>query len=140
MTFNLTESPFIRAGRQYSVRVRFPLAIFKVRSKSDMTTFQRISGHTPTTGRLCETSLRKTSLHMVSLPCFSRTLVTSLQDCILHAVFGSSVPTRTERTLVVEATRSPIILNRWVHAQMCPINFAFPVDSCNKVSASLIIN
>lgn len=96
MFFNLTESPWIRAGRQYSVRVRY-FQPCKAWHHIDRTP-DRTSGHTRITARQSETSQQQVSLRMVLLLSFFRTLGMSLQAYIPCALCGTSARIRMVHT------------------------------------------
>jgi hypothetical protein len=103
MFFNLTESPWICAGRQYSVRVRLlPLLV----SSSSFgftpdTSFPRTCGHTRTTALPCATLQRAACTRTASSHCSSRTRATSPVAYSPHAPTVCGAWTRTARVLVL---------------------------------------
>lgn len=88
--FNLTESPFIRAGRQYSVRVRPHLMYLALSLKRQQLNdhLHRIYGRTQTTALQSGISQRQMYHPMASLPCYWKMLEMSLQAYSLLAVSG----------------------------------------------------
>lgn len=103
MTFNLTESPWIRAGRQYSVRVGLTNSgKHRVTKCLLMIHFYRTYGHTQTMGQPYEILQLTTSRHTVSLLCFSKMLVTNQRDCSPNAVSGGNAQTGMAPVSVVD--------------------------------------
>ena len=107
MTFNLTESPWIRAGRQYSVRVGCHLGSFN-QTPCLSFSLRRIYGHTQTMAPLFEASQHATCLLMELWRFSWRMLATSLQgrNHLVREWIGvrqrmAHVLTENKRTFVV---------------------------------------
>lgn len=95
MSFNLTESPWIRAGRKYSIRVSQINRMYAGFLRTKNSPSFRICGRTPIMAPLFVT-LPVPFLDMVFWLCCSRMLEMNLQDCTQSAAFGGNAQTRTE--------------------------------------------
>lgn len=93
LSFNLTESPWIRAGRQYTVRVNHSHSFSLVWR---LTYTSRTSGHIPPTALLCAISLPQPCPPMGLSRCLCRTRATSRQGCGPRVQCGSGARRKME--------------------------------------------